>query len=57
MSAEKDVARCCICDEWATRLIATRGLAATAQTVYCDRHAAELLARATRVAAPEGSAR
>lgn len=48
-TVERDIARCCICDELATRLIATRGLAATAQTIYCDRHAVELLARATRV--------
>lgn len=50
--AEKDAGRCCICGSTATRTVVTRGLVTTRQTLYCDRHAAELLARATRVTPP-----
>ena len=45
-------ARCCVCGDPATRAVAARGLEATGQTLYCDPHAAELLARATRVTPP-----
>lgn len=56
-SAEKDVPVCCVCGDTAVRTIATRGLIATGQTLYCDRDAAEVLARATRVTPPERTER
>lgn len=40
----ESVERCCVCDDPATRRIVTRGLEAVGQTLYCDRHYAELLA-------------
>lgn len=47
-SAGNGAGACCICKAPATRTVMTRGLYFTGQTLYCDEHAADLLARATR---------